>query len=362
MSINLISPINSLGYGYTGFHITEELIRQNINVSLFPISEIEPSLRTPAILNAVANAEFFNFSAPCVRIWHQFDMAQFVGRGPHIGFPIFELDTFTDREKHHLKSCDYLFVCSEWAKETCVINGLDRNRIVVIPLGVDTSIFNTSESRNPKTVFFNIGKWEKRKGHDVLIKAFKKAFGNSSDVILLMCCSNPFLTGSEEAKWCSLYNSPNIRIIPRLPSQVEVAALIKSADCGVFPSRAEGWNLEALETLSCGKHLIITDATAHTEFCNSQNAKLISAPEVELAFDGKWFNGQGNWHKVENEQVDQMADYMLAIHKLKQSSQLGINEEGRQTAEQYTWTNTVNKIWGHINALQNTYTYGHFNP
>lgn len=355
MHLNILAPINTLGYGYTGFHVVETLMKQGNNVSLFPLGEIEKSLRTNNINKAEQNSVFFDFNAPCIRLWHQFDMAQFVGRGPHIGFPIFELDTFTDREKHHLKSCDYLFVCSEWAKETCVMNGLDRDRIGVIPLGVDTEVFKPMLSNQNKTVFFNIGKWEKRKGHDVLIQAFKKAFRNHPDVLLLMCCSNPFLTQDEEHKWLSLYSAPNIRVIPRLPSQLAVAQLIQSGDCGVFPSRAEGWNLEALETLSCGKQLIITNATAHTEFCNKDNSLLISANELEPAEDGKWFHKQGNWHKIGEQQIDELAHHMSEVHKLKQRCELLPNMEGRLTAEQFTWTNTANKILGHLYELQRSH-------
>ena len=61
-----------------------------------------------------------DFDAPCIRIWHQDDMSQFVGRGPKIGFPIFELNKFNKKESYHLSNVDKLFVCSEWAKNIVV--------------------------------------------------------------------------------------------------------------------------------------------------------------------------------------------------------------------------------------------------
>ena len=109
MDINLIAPINDLGYGYTGLHVCDELMKLGHRVSLFPITKPHCHFRhEDNIKQALKNAEMFDVNAPCIRIWHQNDMAQFVGRGKHIGFPIFELDTFTDIEKHHLNSCDEL--------------------------------------------------------------------------------------------------------------------------------------------------------------------------------------------------------------------------------------------------------------
>ena len=40
----------------------------------------------------VMNGHTFDNQADCIRIWHQNDMAEFVGKGMHIGFPFFELN------------------------------------------------------------------------------------------------------------------------------------------------------------------------------------------------------------------------------------------------------------------------------
>ena len=86
----------------------------------------------------------------------------------------------------------------------------------------------------------------------------------------------------------------------------QVYNIMSQVDCGVFPSRGEGWNLELLEMMSAGKHVVATDYSAHTEFCTKENSGLVSISDVEPAFDGKWFFGQGNWAKIsahENESL-----------------------------------------------------------
>ena len=61
-----------------------------------------PEEYVETIKESVGNARKPNFNAPSIRLWHQHDMSSFAGHGLRIGFPIFELDTFNDLEKHHL--------------------------------------------------------------------------------------------------------------------------------------------------------------------------------------------------------------------------------------------------------------------
>ena len=112
--INIISPINSLGYGIAGLNITKHLTKTT-DVSLWPIGN--PECRNEEdiriLSNCIHNASKPVFDAPCVRIWHQNDMSMFVGNGERIGFPFFELNKFNDVEKHHLNSLDRLKLFSK---------------------------------------------------------------------------------------------------------------------------------------------------------------------------------------------------------------------------------------------------------
>ena len=115
MELNLTAPINDLGYGIAGLNILKGLVRNGCKVSYWPIGQ--PTARTEEdaniIRNSISNSETFNVHAPSLRLWHQHDMAQHIGSGPRIGFPIFELNCFSDIEKHHLASLDKIIVCSK---------------------------------------------------------------------------------------------------------------------------------------------------------------------------------------------------------------------------------------------------------
>ena len=349
--INIISPINQLGYGIAGLNIVKALHRIS-DIALWPIGQPQVTNQQDAeIISAlIKNNQYPNFNASCIRIWHQHDMSQFIGKGQHIGFPIFELDKFSDLEKHHLSSLDKIFVCSKWAQQVILENlDIDHSQVIVVPLGVDVSIFSPCEiQNNNKTIFYNCGKWEIRKGHDILVDIFNKAFEPKDNVELWMMCDNPFLKPHETQQWIDLYKSSKlgskIKILPRLNTQQEVYNIMSQVDCGIFPSRAEGWNLELLELMACGKHTIATNYSAHTEFCNKENSYLVDIQDSELAKDGKWFFGQGNWAKLRHNHIDQFASIMKEIHLLKLTNKLAINKAGIDTANRFTWLNTAEII------------------
>jgi glycosyltransferase involved in cell wall biosynthesis len=120
---------------------------------------------------------------------------------------------------------------------------------------------------------------------------------------------------------------------------------MRQVDCGVFPARAEGWNLELLELLSCGKHVITTDYSGHTEFVDRNNAKIVEIDSLEVAEDGIWFHRQGEWAELGQRQLDQTVDHMRYIHKQKQENGPQINLAGIETASKFSWENTVERIF-----------------
>jgi len=329
--INLYCPINDLGYGVVCFNVHKELSKLTA-VSLTKIGE-PPN--TDKDLNV-------GVGSPCLKIWHQHDMSMpSWHKGKKIGFPIFELDTFTKQEVSQLSTVDVLFVPSEWAKGVIRKNGITVPT-VIIPLGVDTSIFKKVDSNDHgNVVFFNCGKWEVRKGHDVLIKMWDKLSELHDNIELWMMNSNPFNTYEENVRWESLYKRDNVKLISRVEIHQEVYNIMSQVNCGVFPSRAEGWNLELLEMLACGKHVITTNYSAHTEFCNTDNSYLVEIDELEPAFDDKWFYGHGRWATIGNKQINEFVFHMSDFISNKYNT---VNNTGITTAEEYSWTNTAKRI------------------
>lgn len=312
-----------------------------------PDEELIPSLRP------YLGRWDFHHDAACLRIWHQHELTTFYGHGKSIGFPIFELESFSPQEKHSLEYPDHLFVCSNWAKEV-LERELHLSNVHVVPLGYDDNIFVPDfMGRRDVTVFGNFGKFEVRKGHDVLIEAFNKAFEKEDDVLLVMMPTNMFLTREEANSWTNKYKqcklADKVQLIPRVKTQRMVYSIMSQIDCGVFPARAEGWNLEALECLACGKHLIITDCTGHTEFANEKNSRLINMTSgFERAIDNKFFNGTSEWRSFGKNEFDQLVQHLRDVHKSNKEGTLMSNSIGAVDAKRFSWKNSGNQLYNKL--------------
>ena len=350
-NLNINCPINRTGYGIASFNFVKEL-NNHYRISLFPLGGISVDTRQDydLISNLLSNNQSPEPKGPTLKIWHQFDLMQRIGNGDYFAMPFFELDIFNNLEKIHLSSPDCLFVSSQWAKDVIKNNNINT-RTEVIPLGVDRSIFNdqkiTLSRTDDKYVFLNIGKWEVRKGNDILLELFNRAFPDQNDVELWILASettNSYSSAEEIAKWKNLYNSRRVKLFSGVNSHIEIAYLIAEANCGLYPSRAEGWNMELLETMSMNKPVIATNYSAHTEFCNKNNSFLVDITDTEPAFDRKAFQKQGNWAKIGNKEKDQIIEHMRYCYNNRITS----NADGIETAKRFSWKNSVYKIMGYI--------------
>ena len=143
MNLNIIGPWNNLGYGVACQNIIKALHKAGTTIAYWPINnridECDPNDKK-LVIEIRQNTNNYDPSAPSLRIWHQNQLSLHVGKGEHIGFPIFELDAFYAASEHHMKQQDRLFVCSNWAKRVIHENDIGVPTHV-IPLGVDTELF-----------------------------------------------------------------------------------------------------------------------------------------------------------------------------------------------------------------------------
>ena len=179
---------------------------------------------------------------------------------------------------------------------------------------------------------------------------FNEAFEPKDNVELWMANTNPFLTDKENGQWQNMYKNTKlgdkIHMIPRLPSQKQLAKIMAYTDCGIYPARAEGWNNEALETMAMNKPIILTNYSAHTEYANSNNSYLINITDMEIAEDGKFFHSTGNWANLDKKVIDQGVDHMRYVYK----NNIKSNSNGSKTADKFSWEQSAkiigSKIYG----------------
>jgi len=349
--LNILAPINSLGYGVAAKN-TSRFLTKFFDVSLFSLGN--PNFESEEEYNLLAgllqnSPKSFDATAPCLKIFHEFRMAERVGKGDLIAYSFFELNKMNDIKRHHLSQCDKIIVSSEWAK-SIVENQVPNTKVYVAPLGVDHTVFYPTNTPQKKFIIFNCGKWEIRKGHDIILEVFQKAFPENQDVELWMMTQNPVASPEYNKKWNDYYRQDfRVKLLDRVPTHRQLAQIMNQTSCGFFPSRAEGWNLELLEMMACGKPVVTTDYASHTQFCTADNSIKFKPTKLEEAIDNTYFKGgDGEWASLDDLK-DNFVESLRSLYKDWQTDGTILNQHGIVSAQKLNWINTAKHVAGAIN-------------
>jgi glycosyltransferase involved in cell wall biosynthesis len=133
---------------------------------------------------------------------------------------------------------------------------------------------NSTKSFN----FLHVSSFFPRKGPDVLLDAYGRAFTGDDDVCLLIkTFPNPHNRIHEQLinmreKYA---NYPNVLVIERDLTDGEMKALYSQCDVLVAPSCAEGFGLPLAEAMLSGLPVITTGWSGQMDFCNAENSWLV---------------------------------------------------------------------------------------
>ena len=351
-NLNVMAPINSLGYGVASKN-TISFLDKLFDISLFTIGQ--PNFESQAESNHFSemlkrSRLSFDKEAPCLKIWHEFDMGIRAGRGDLIAYSFFELNKMNDIKKYNLSQCDKVIVSSTWAKNI-VEEETGHSSVYIAPLGVDTSVFFPTNKKQEKFIVFNCGKWEIRKGHDIMLEIFQSAFPDNKDVELWMMCQNPVAPPEYNQQWNNHYKQDSrVNLIDRVQDHRQLAQVMNQTSCGLFPSRAEGWNLELLEMMACGKPIVTTDYSSHTEFCTDENSIKFKPSKLEDAKDGIYFGGgEGEWASLEEIKSD-LVEALRTLYEQWKVDKNIMNNSGVSSSKNFSWENTAEKVKEAIDA------------
>ena len=170
---------------------------------------------------------------------------------------------------------DEIWVPSTHVLRTCLEGGVPEERVHLVPYGVNSTRFFPVTRNKPagrKFRFLFIGGLNWRKGADVLLKAYGKAFGRIDPVVLVV--KDALRKGAPR----DLEASAILRKMQRDPNTPEVIhytqalepdkmpGFYNACDCLVHPYRAEGFALPVLEAMACGLPVIVTEGGATDDF------------------------------------------------------------------------------------------------
>ncbi len=194
---------------------------------------------------------------------------------------------------------DVVITGSKWCEEVLRDHGLDNVRTVI--QGIDPQIFNPYHSEKEifkdRFVVFSGGKFEIRKGQDIVIKAYKVLQDRHKDVMLVNAWFNmwgdsmntmavsPHIKYEVKSKdYKTVMNKilqdngiDTRRVVTMLPRPNAIMAKIyKNTDIGLFPNRCEGGtNLVLMEYMACRKPVIASYSSGHRDVINKDNSIMI---------------------------------------------------------------------------------------
>jgi glycosyltransferase involved in cell wall biosynthesis len=156
------------------------------------------------------------------------------------------------RMNRELELADLVIVQSRFARESMVLNGIPETKVLLNPMGVDTTLFKKREAVPAKPRFISVGTISLRKGHQYLFRAFELVKRKLPEAELLCVGRYKCDFRKEKPKWAgSFTHHPELQ-------QSEVAALLRGCTAFVFPSQEEGIARAQVEALASGLPVVGT--------------------------------------------------------------------------------------------------------
>lgn len=284
----------------------------------------------------------------------------------NFAYTFFE-NELTDLSLKNAKRYDMILGGSTWCRDRMREQGIDHCGVLI--QGIDPELFfPVEDDRAPERfVIFSGGKFELRKGQDLVLKAVRILQEKYPDIWLVNCWYNIW---PESMRLMGI--SPHIRFEMRpgpwqdlmqqtyaangldparivtcdlMPAELQ-RELYRNTDIGVFPNRCEGGtNLVLMEYMACGKPVIASYASGHTDVVNPQNALLLTHLRdwVLMGPDRRPF---ARWQ-------DPSLDELVARIEFAYHHRDAIKRLGRRAGEDmkgFTWKHSAERLLALLNG------------
>ncbi|MFA4924888.1 MAG: glycosyltransferase family 4 protein, partial [Ignavibacteriaceae bacterium] len=365
---------NNFGWGVCSNYLKKELSKK---ITLINIDKDE-NLRNEAtvdgsVLHALIDIEM---------------NSSFQIRGKkNFGYTFFE-NELTQESHRNLKNYDMVLVGSTWNKNKLEQAGIKNAEVLI--QGIDPEIFYPAEKDYPSDYFkiFSGGKFELRKGQDLVLKAVKILQQKYRDIVLVNAWYNYLpstMTSMNKSnhinfelvgekweeymfninrmksfeligeKWkeymLNLYKMNSIdagRILtfPLVANQ-KSRELYLNTDLGLFPNRAEGGtNLVLMEYMACGKPVIASFSTGHKDILTDENSlPLKNMKEFKLFNERKELIA--DWEEADMDEIISKIEY--AYFNRDEINKIGL--KAASDLKQFTWEATSDNLLKILNRF-----------
>lgn len=247
------------------------------------------------------------------------------------------------------KDYDEFWTANPFGAAALINAGVDQNKVHVYEHGVDSSVW-TKKKRGQGDVirFLHIDSGNLRKRSDVVLEAFKKAFGNDRNYQLTLKYSYKDVYADKLyrrsiARWenprvMAMHGDwdGNIRHIYEIMSLEDLVALYHYHDVLVYPTEGEGFGLIPLQALITGMPVISTGVWCSYERYLGNN--VIESHMGRSTFIKHHFPGDSVIPSVES-----TTELMKTVAANIESQSEFFFNQADAVAQDYTWANQTDK-------------------
>lgn len=255
--------------------------------------------------------------------------------------------------------CKKVYPTSHFTRETFLKSGV-KVPLETIKHGVNPDrFFKLDRDWNGLFTFTTLGDISTRKGTDVLIKAFQKAFPKTVKNVQLIIKSNHTLDWGR----IQLPDDERIRVIEKPMTHTEMLTLLGKTHCGVFPSRSEGFGLPALETMATGACVILHNAGGLSMMANDKyNIPITSdgempAPDWMYPESYSQGGGIGNWTNPDLKSL--AANMKFVFQQRDRAKEIG-DRAAKWVRMSWSWDSQVERMYKEILDIKAEKTWGDF--
>jgi hypothetical protein len=356
MSFSVQFPLNNVSFGQVGSNILYQFYKKGLCPSIFKASDHQIDLSAydyeKEFVDWIVknhNDAFLrhNRKIPTIRLWHINDSWRSYS-DKQILLTFHETDSITDQEANILRN-SIVCVTSKYTQSIFAQKGIPST---VVNVGFDQKhFFRTNKTYfNDERITFNLcGKFEKRKHHEKIIRAWVKRFGNNPKYSLACSIHNLFYQDQNELN--SIYlnildgKRPfNVSFLTFMPKNSIYNDYLNSGDIIIGMSGGEGWGLPEFQSVALGKHAVIMNAHAYKEWANDKNSVLVEPKNKIEVYDNKFFSKNTPFNQGNIFDFDE-SEFISACEKAIVRVQANkLNEEGLKLAQNFSYSNMADKL------------------
>ncbi len=262
-------------------------------------------------------------------------------------FTMLEVDGIPRDWAQVLNRLDLVLVPSRFNRDTFAASGV-KVPIAVVPLGVDPAVFSPEGPRHHPDglfVYLSVFEWGERKAPELLFSAFNQEFRSDEPVVLVVKTTNHDgdvdVFGQIQALKLDPRGGRIFLSLNRPIATEELAALYRSADCFVLPSRGEGWGMPILEAMACGLPAIATAWSAHVDFLTEATGYPLEVTGLVPAVAKCPYYRGLRWAEPSEAHFRHLLRHVASHPEEARAKGLGASREVR---EGWTWAVTARRI------------------